>query len=161
MGKIEKKTNYGSIILAIAQGNKTLSQIAEHLEKSKPTIRDQLDILLNNGYIMANGGERKGFSVKYTINKNGLIDYWAKIYKKDYNRKMCLHNFDQWLVIVSSLSKMFPITIDSIGYHFYVSQNIADLGVKSALDLTLNQLVSMNLNPSNKSLIKKNLKYFK
>jgi len=163
--RIEEKTNYGKIIAAIAQGNKTLSAIAETVNRTKPGVKEQLDILLDEGYIQAThrgvvlgkNEELPGFSVKYILNKPNLMAYWEEKHKMKFETEFILHNFDRWIaafVGITTVMQTAP-TIDAIGVYFVINQNSKNKGIDNVMNMTFNDLVSMNLTSLNKRVLRR------
>jgi hypothetical protein len=137
MTELEKEPAYAKIILSIVKGNKTLSQVANDLDKKKPTLSDQLANLVKKGYIipMREGKvfkkdkkTKKGLSVQYKISVAGLTEYWGKIYKFKFNEAKNEHTLNQWLQQFAFFSGAgdfkFPATIEALGQIIKINEQM-------------------------------------
>lgn len=105
--KLEGQQPYGSIIIEIYKGNNTLSTIAYKLNKTKTTIKAQIEKLIEKKYInripinrdgktikdnlpttekIKRGGaeitKTTSYSFRYELNKSTFIEYWADLFKR-------------------------------------------------------------------------------
>ena len=167
MVEIEKSPEYAKILFAIYKGNRTLTQISETLNKAKPTISAQLERLKKRKYIRSleekEGKEekKKGYSVRWSIHKDGLVSYWGHIYAKDkFDIKFAQDNFEIWFSQISSIPLTFPQTIESVGHFFLIGQDVAGLDFGDLLNLPLKKIMYMN-NPAYRKRAIKNMRSVK
>lgn len=145
MVEIEREPAYGEIILSISRGNTTLSQIAYNLEKSKPTIQEQLEKLFNAGYIYAEkNGQKikankklntlednsqlkkfKGQSLHYNIDIDKLLEFWEKRFGK-IEKTYILSQLNQFALICEQGLFLFPSTIEALGQMVEMTSSLAN-----------------------------------
>jgi len=118
---LESVTAYGQIILAILNMDNKVVSISKAVNKTHPTIIQQLKNLVRKGYVAK---KQNG----YEVNKEVLVKYWARRYKLNKeDQRLALEKFDvllgfhKWLqfalpVIMSY--KSVNVSIDELGKGF-------------------------------------------
>ena len=159
MVELEKSTEYTKILFAIQNGNRTLSQIADSVNKSKPTILNQIKRLEKKEYIQPTESKSKGYSVKWKINKDHLISYWQHAYKKEgFDGKAAKELFNFCFGQVAAIPPLFPLTIESIGQLFLITQNVQELSGGNIMEMPLKELMLYSKHPEYKKRALKNYK---
>ncbi len=78
--------------------------------------------------------------MKWELNKDRFVKYWGEYYQKqEFDTKTAKTYFDIWFEQISALKPMFPLTIETIGHYFLISQHVLESG-ESVLDLPVREL---------------------
>lgn len=147
MARIEESVEYGKIIYAIHNCQRTLTQIAESVGKSKPAIMEQLDKLKEAGYIKPEEEKEAGFSVRYILNKQKIVSYWAEKYGAEkFDVKEALASFDSNFTLLTFLWGKIPISLDMMGHFFSLREGLNKQTKQgNFLNLTIGDLVNSEI----------------
>ncbi|MEI7961823.1 MAG: winged helix-turn-helix domain-containing protein [archaeon] len=113
---LEKAIAYGEIIFALMEGKTSAVSISKELNKTNPTVFEQLRKLVQKGYVIKENQE-------YKIDKEALVDYWIKKFNINKNdKKLAIEKFDiifNFPLFIGfsfpSIKKAYKMSIDEMG----------------------------------------------